>query len=143
MGKSKIYVHVGKYQHDYDNYGGSSLYDRGYLFDNGNVNLSLSTDCCDYWEENDNSGKDFKNFLGKKYKKKSITGMNYKYIYYLAIKHNDDDETGSVTMYSKKHYCKIKYTHHHNGYYPSSFSYYTTLEDIDKSEEFNSDSDME
>lgn len=144
MSKSEVYVNVGKYRHNYDDYEGSSLYQREYNFDNGSISMGLSTDCCDHWEENDDAGEGITKLLGKKYKKETISGMNYKNIIYLVIESNDNEESGSVTMYSKKHYCKIEYTHHHNGYYPASFLYYTTFEQSDKSdEEFNSDSESE
>lgn len=56
---------------------------------------------------------------------------------------------GSITTYTDDYFYKMTYKHYHNGYYPATFSYYTTStetanendnDNYDESDNFNLDS---
>lgn len=139
MLKEEIYKNAGRYNSD-------GMY--SFTFDAGYVDLELSTTCCDYWDIT-KSKKKFTLFKGRTYKRCSLDKMDGKKILYVAIRsYEPSGEYGVVTIYSRKHFCKQKYFHRHNGYYPADFLYYTTLcemadnkDDSDNSSDYNSDSD--
>ena len=73
--------------------------------------------------------------------------MKNKKIFFVIILDKRPEECGEVILFSQKHYFRRTYYHTHNGYYPSSFTYYTNLQEktvkSQTEEYFNSDSDEE
>jgi len=142
MGKSfskesniDIYKNVGKFIYNskvnkFENVDPFDVFELEYkLFfeNNKKIILSLAISCCDTWEISE-TGSNYKEFKEKKYKKNTLKNMDGKEIEYIKIVTDYQDQGGTITLFSKNEYCKLKFSYIHNGKYLGCLNYYTNLD---------------
>lgn len=97
-----VYSNVGKYRHNSNDVHNSN--NPIFKFDKGSIEILHIRQF-----RIEESIREFKVFRSQKRKRTSLENMDGKYIMFVVIKYCPWDDSGSVTLYSKKHYYKIKY----------------------------------